>query len=40
MHNETIVDLISVYKEMRADTAREKDANEWCENIVGDVNNV
>ena len=30
-------DMEMAYREMAADQAREKDAVEWCEGLIGDV---
>jgi hypothetical protein len=32
-------DLSEAYRAMAADTEREKDADEWCNSLIGDVAN-
>ncbi len=32
-------DLTEAYRAMAADTEREKDADEWCNSLIGDVAN-
>ena len=33
------LDLTEAYRAMAADTEREKDADEWCNSLIGDVAN-
>jgi len=30
-------DLIAKYREMAADSERERDAEEWCEGLIADI---